>query len=162
MNQSIAELYQEIAQGVINSVPIDNWQRISYDIGTIGGYVESGGEYYDESNNREWITDINSAVLVAFLKLRKEMAEFNPNNEAWYSAVIHIKKGGKFNFDFDYDHLPAFSTLPDRDKWESEFISYPRPQLRAHVQDWIDGTIKDDDWEVVTKRLRELNPSATP
>ena len=76
-------------------------------------------------------------------------------------AVI-VQEDGKFNFDFEYDKLPAFEILPEREDWEREFKIYPNAALQAHVQDWTDGTIKDDDWEIVTARLLELNPPTNP
>lgn len=94
-------------------------------------------------------------------KLRAAMAEVN-QGAAWYNMVVTVEEDGKFKFNFDYDHLPTFDILRDPADWEREFKTYPRPELQAHVQDWIDGKIKDEDWKTIIQRLSDLNPSSNP
>jgi hypothetical protein len=88
-----------------------------------------------------------------FSKFREEMAKFNPENGAWYTATFTLTPDGNFKFDFDYDHLPAFDIIPSPGKWVDEFKHYPRPELQAHVQDWMD---KKAEHSVIVARLREL------
>jgi hypothetical protein len=63
---------------------------------------------------------------------------------------------GKFSFDFDYDHLPTFDIMPDPEDWLEEFKKYPRPELQAQIQDWIDGRVPDKDWRLMVERLAQL------
>ena len=81
------------------------------------------------------------------------MAKLHENNNAWFTAVCDVTPDGKYSFHFDYDHLPAFDIVPGPNKWLDEFKNYPRPELQAQIQDWIDGKAEHAD---IVKRLGEL------
>ncbi len=90
------------------------------------------------------------------------MAKLHDNGHAWYTAVFTLTPDGKFKFDFDYDHLPAFDIMPSPDKWLDEFKHYPRPELQAQIQDWIEGKIGYDEpgYDEVVQRLRSFHEAA--
>ncbi len=96
--------------------------------------------------------DVNDA----FEALRTEMARLHADKHPWYTAKCEVTPDGKFTFNFDYDHLPAFDIIPSPGKWLDEFKHYPRPELQREIQDWIDGKV--DAGEIV-KRLLKLQAS---
>ena len=118
--------------------------------------IYSMGElYYPNSPDKPKYFDISDEVMDALDALRVEMANIN-GGEAWYTAVFRTTPDGKFNFDFDYDQLSAFQDLPDARAWLFECKKYPRPELPAHIQDWLDGPGTDEQADEVTQRLVDL------
>lgn len=157
MNFTIEALYREIAQIVFDHQPQVDWQTSNYvykgitlySVGT-GFHLSAKGEKIYFSGGRK-IADV-------FKTLRGEMAALHDNGHAWYTATCIVTPAGKFTFDFDYDHLPTFDIMPDPMRWVDEFKTYPRPELQAHVQDWIDGKVTDaDNGDVkMVERLKKL------
>lgn len=158
MNENLDNLHRSIAQNIFAKAPDRIWTSGVCIVKLIYGYIEGKITFFLDGEEIS-TSGVGGQNYLLVEKLRNSMAEIN-QGDAWYTMVVNVQEDGKFKFDFDYDHLPAFDILPDREDWEREFKMYPSADLQTHVQDWIDGTIKDDDWEVVTKRLRELNPSA--
>ncbi len=152
------ELQRAIAQGIYN-IELDNpWLEARYTVKMINSYSESQAIMKMEDGSIGGDTpSYETDMLIE--KLRDTMADLN-QGQAWYTMVVTVQEDGKFKFDFDYDHLPTFDILPDPEDWEKEFKSYPNPELQAHVQDWMDGRVKDEDWKTVIQRLRDLNPSS--
>lgn len=104
-------------------------------------------------NGSSFGADAGFDVSDAFAALRAEMAKLHSNKHAWYTAICEVTPEGKFTFNFDYDHLPAFDIIPSSSKWLDEFKHYPRPELQEKIQDWIDGKVEPGE---IVKRLIKL------
>ncbi|HLU02165.1 MAG TPA: immunity protein YezG family protein [Advenella sp.] len=155
--RELNDLQRDIAQDIY-SIELDQpWIEARATIKCIFGYMEGQVVLRMQDGSRKTsVTSLAGDMLIE--KLRTAMADFN-QGQAWYTMVVTVQEDGKFKFDFDYDHLPTFDILPDPEDWEKEFKVYPNPALQAHVQDWMDGRVKDEDWRTVIQRLRDLNPS---
>ena len=84
------------------------------------------------------------------------MATLHENKDAWYFAQCEVTSDGKYTFQFDYDRLPAFSIIPSPGKWLDEFSKYPRPELKASIQDWLDGKVEANE---IVQRLKQMRLS---
>ncbi|MDH0897220.1 MULTISPECIES: hypothetical protein [unclassified Pseudomonas] len=154
MNPRIEKLQRELAQEVFNLTP-DDWAQARasfmgitcFSITQIS-FLSSTGEVSSPS--------IDQRYDLPFEKLRQEMAAQDINGHAWYTAIFTLTPDGKFKFEFDYDHLPTFDIMPDPEDWLDEFKQYPRPELQAQIQDWIDGRVPDKDWRLLVERLEQL------
>lgn len=111
------------------------------------------------NGEEKYAEDIEYEVFKAIDSLRIETAKLN-HGEAWYTLVFKMTSDGKFKFDFNYEHLPKFDIMPEPDKWQDEFKKYPRPELQAQIQDWLDGTIGYDRADELVKRLADLQSGA--
>ncbi|MBI1905049.1 MAG: DUF600 family protein [Rhodocyclales bacterium] len=158
MNPKVQELQTTIAQGIWNVMPKPDWVRASFEALAIKPYFSASGVVIHPNSIESGINGVAKAVLYAFRELRTEMAQLHANGHAWYTATFTLTPDGKFKFDFDYDHLPAFDIMPEPDKWLDEFKTYPRPELQAQIQDWIDGreTYQNGGSERLVKRLKTL------
>lgn len=152
MNKKIEDLYRAITTGIYAVRPTRKWAKATLTFKSI--------ELMNESVCSCVLDDaltisLNSGFEVddALAELRTEMARLHENGDAWYSAECDVDPDGKYAFRFDYDHLPSFSVIPSPSKWIHEFSKYPRPQLKASIQDWIDGKVES---EQIVKRLQEL------
>ena len=157
MNDSIQSLYKTIAMGCAASRP-EQWTECVLDFKKIERYALAE-LYFTNPPGKPTYAEIDDGVFEALVKLRAEMATLN-DGEAWYTAVFRMTPDGKYKFDFDYDHLPAFDLMPETDKWQDEFKRYPRPELQAQIQDWLDGPYTDDKAEVLVQRLADLQRTA--
>lgn len=148
-----------IAKAVFSELPSGGWVSAKYVFRAIDRMSEEHGYYLkgDGSSSKTFVTDEPGEG--SFKTLRTEMAQLHANGHAWYTATFTLTPDGKFKFDFDYDHLPAFDIMPSPDKWLDEFKAYPRPELQAQIQDWIDGTLGYDDTghATIIKRLKTLS-----
>jgi hypothetical protein len=152
MNTEIERLYSAIALEIFEARPDDAWTSGTYRISCISSFIE-GKCVFRLIDKTEKSVKINYKADFLFLDLRKEMAKLNNNGHAWYAASCTLSDVGKFNFDFDYEHLPDFEIIPDPERWTLEFKEFPRPNLQLQVQDWIDGKVKP---EIIVARLKEL------
>ncbi|MBR0565980.1 DUF600 family protein [Azoarcus sp. L1K30] len=162
MNQQLQELQTQIAQGIWRVMPEHHWIRTVFVEKAIKPYFHATGNVELANGQISRVNGVSGDIFVAFRSLRPEMAKLHDNGHAWYTATFTLTTDGKFKFDFDYDHLPAFDIMPSPDKWLDEFKHYPRPELQALIQDWIDGEITyDDDDEVayaaLIKRLKDAS-----
>ena len=152
-NASIESLYQTIATGCITTRPSD-WREcvIKYDeIARFASYQL----YFLVPGDNKIYEEVEDSVADAFGDLRKLMA-VQSGGDAWYTATFRMKPDGKFDFEFDYDHLPAFDIVPSPEKWRDEFKQYPRPDLQAQIQDWLDSDENDALHDQVVQRLADL------
>jgi len=156
MGQVVDELYSEIAAAVYQELPDLGWERAIYTYQAIRGYSFQNGRHIDSNGQFSNTFVIDGAGFYALLKLRDEMAGLHENGQAWYTATCTVTPDGKFKFEFDYDHLPTFDIMPDPEDWLDEFKRYPRPELQAQIQDWIDGRVPDKDWRLLVERLEQL------
>lgn len=155
MNDAIENLYQQIGQIVYANQPEVPWKKGEYWFTGITRYMEERGCYeLPDSSKKYFVT--GGKLTEPFVRLRTEMAKLHENGHAWYTATFTLTPDGDFKFDFDYDHLPAWDIIPSPDKWLDEFKHYPRPEIQAHIQDWIDGKIGYDRAEIIVERLKEL------
>ncbi|HLU02166.1 MAG TPA: immunity protein YezG family protein [Advenella sp.] len=156
--ESLNNLHSSIASNIFEKSPAKSWASGICTVKIIYGYME-GQIIFSRDNEEVSTSGVGGKNYLLIEKLRAAMAEVN-QGRAWYTMVVTVQEDGKFKFDFDYDHLPTFDILPDPEDWEKEFKAYPNPALQAHVQDWMDGRVKDEDWRTVIQRLRDLNPSS--
>lgn len=158
MNKTIESLYMTIAQGVAAKIPQTPWKSVRYGFRAIRMMSEQSGYFIDQEGRPSDITFVlDSPADDAFAPLRTEMAKLHENGHAWYTATFTLTPDGAFKFDFDYDHLPAFDIIPEPSNWLDEFKNYPRPEMQAIIQDWIDGRNTDD--REISRRLKALNPA---
>lgn len=156
MNSEIERLYSAIALEIFEVRPEEEWIEGTYHVTCITSFLEGACLFKLRSGtNKSGDTSYKSSTL--FFDLRKEMAKINNNGHAWYSAACTLSNAGKFKFEFDYDHLPAFEIIPDPERWLLEFKDYPRPELQHQVQDWIDGNAEP---AVIVERLRKLKETS--
>lgn len=152
MNSEIERLHNAIALKIFEVRPEQEWIEGTYRVTCISSFLEGACLFQlKDGTKKSGDTDYDSSML--FFELRKEMAKVNNNGQVWYSASCTLSDVGKFKFDFDYDHLPAFEIIPDPKHWLLEFKEYPRPDLQLHVQDWIDEKAKP---AVIVERLKKL------
>jgi hypothetical protein len=156
MTPKIEEFYREIAMSVYNELPEVGWRKVVYIYQVICGYSSQNGYFLSSEGQRSKTFVIDGAGFDALLQLRDEMAAEHASGQAWYTANFLLAPDGKFSFDFDYDHLPTFDIMPDPEDWLEEFKKYPRPELQAQIQDWIDGRVPDKDWRLMVERLAQL------
>jgi len=132
--------YIKIATKLFHAVPERNWKTAEFVYRQISQYSSITGRYEDDSG--EILADVDTGYAInAFGTLREDMAARNENGHAWYTAVVTLTPDGKFKFDFDYDSLPAFDISPSPEDFKEEFQKFPRPELQAQVQDWMDGLL---------------------
>lgn len=156
MNSRIEKLQIELAQEVFSLTP-DDWVEAKASFMGITCFSITQIRFIS-SAGKVSSPGIDQDDDLPFDKLREEMAAINASGHAWYTAIFTLTPDGKFNFDFDYDHLPTFDIMPSPDKWLDEFKHYPRPELQAQIQDWIDGKIGYDDagHAEIIERLKRL------
>ena len=153
MSSAVEALYQSVARGCTESRP-EHWTECILEYKEIERY--STIELCFKNPPHEAVYPAaNDAALDACIELRTAMAKLN-GGEAWYTAVFRMTPDGKYKFDFDYDHLPVFKFMPQGDKWTDEFKRYPRPELQAQIQDWLDGPETDEKSDELIQRLRDL------
>lgn len=145
MNPTIEKIQRELGIAVLQLTPND-WKLARADFMGITCYSVTQVSFISKNGERSY-PGLHQKVKLPFADLRTEMAALHANGHAWYTATFTLTPDGKFKFDFDYDydHLPAFDIMPSPDKWLDEFKHYPRPELQAQIQDWIDGKIGYDD-----------------
>jgi hypothetical protein len=156
MNHQIDSLYPRIGQVVFDHRPASNWSVAHYTFKAIALMYEERGYFETTSEDKKYFLT-KGKLTDLFVTLRTEMAKLHENGHAWYTATFTLTPDGKFKMDFDYDHLPTFDIMPDPSDWLDEFKKYPRPELQAQIQDWIDGRInfKTDHAQII-ERLRSL------
>ncbi len=154
MNPQVEKLQMTIAQRVFDLAP-QEWVSAKAMFMGITCYKVMSVFHEDRSGKRLY-PGIDRDVDLPFSGLRTEKAKLHDNGHAWYTAVFTLTPDGKFKFDFDYDHLPAFDIMPDPEDWLDEFKHYPRPELQAQIQDRIDGRVPYEDWKLIVERLGRL------
>ena len=159
MNSEIESFYMIIANGVHAQLPAKGWVSATYRFRAISKMSEQSGFHTTMSGAQSKTFAVDKPARGTFALLRTAMAKINTNGQAWYTATFTLTSDGKFKFDFDYDHLPAFEVIPDPEDWLDEFSKYPRPELQAHVQDWIDGRVAYKDYKIIVERLKALATS---
>lgn len=157
MNHTVEQMYRTIGLGLVACLSDGTWSKAQFRYLSISRYVESEGDYIDKAKGTQSIRGVPDEVRNGFRALRTEMAKFHDTGHAWYTAVFTLTPDGKFKFDFDYDRLPAFDIMPDPEDWLDEFKHYPRPDLQAQIQDWIDGTVPYEDYKLMVQRLRSFH-----
>ncbi|MBP7451412.1 MAG: hypothetical protein KA914_01320 [Ottowia sp.] len=153
MNNDIQKLYLDIASSVAAELADMPWVSTEYTFMAIARYSSQNGFFIDEFGQKSKTYAIESPGLEGFGLLRTAMAKLG---SAWYTAIFRMTPDGKFNFEFDYDHLPAFDIVPSPSKWRDEFKQYPRPELQAQIQDWMDSDENDALHDEVVQRLADL------
>lgn len=140
MNPEIEALQKQIVLALYDCArQHDGWLRARYRFWTITQMAESECAY--EVRGGETIRHgcPHTETYDSLMKLRRAMVKLHENGHAWYTMELRLEPDGSFAFEFDYDHLPAFDIMPDPEDWRDEFTKYPRPELQAHIQDWIDN-----------------------
>ena len=157
MNPTVEQLQRELGVAVYQLTP-ERWTLAQASFMGITCYSVTQVSFLSEDGKRSY-PSLQQEVKLPFAELRTEMAALHANGHAWYTATFTLTPDGKFKFDFDYDHLPAFDIMPSPDKWLDEFKHYPRPELQAQIQDWIDGKIGYDDagHAEIIARLKQLS-----
>lgn len=158
MTPEIERLYSAIALEIFEARPDDTWTSGTYRIACISSFIE-GQCIFQLADKSEKSVKISGQADFLFLDLRKKMAKLNNNGHAWYGASCTLSDIGKFTFDFDYEHLPAFEIIPDPKRWTLEFKDFPRPALQKQIQDWID---EKADHSAIVERLKNLQSAAKP
>ena len=153
-NASVESLYQTIASGCASLKSPSGWQACFVNYEEIARYASYQLYFLMPGENKVY-AEVDDSVADAFHDLRRLMAT-QSGGEAWYTAVFKMTPDGKFHFEFNYDHLPAFDIVPSPDKWRDEFKQYPRPELQAHIQDWLDSDENDALHDEVVQRLADL------
>ena len=153
MNTNIESLYKAIATECAAQQP-EQWIKCILEYQSIERYAFSELSFFITPKKKKYV-DFDNSVLDSLESLRTEMAKIN-GGEAWYTAVFRLMPDGKYKFDFDYDSLPAFDIVPSPDKWIDEFKKYPRPELQAQIQDWLDSPYTYEMAEEIKQRLIDL------
>lgn len=153
MTPAIEAFHKSVAIGCAASRP-DQWTECVLEFKNIERY-STAQMYFANPSGKPHYAEVEESVLDAMDELRVAMAPLN-GGQAWYTAVFRMTPDGKYKFDFDYDHLPAFDLMPETDKWQDEFKRYPRPELQAQIQDWLDGPYTDEKAEELVQRLADL------
>ena len=153
MTPAIEALYKTIAVGCATPRP-EQWAECVMEFKKIERFAVAE-LYFTNPPGKPKYAEIEDSVLDAMVELRAEMAPLN-GGQAWYTAVFRMTPDGKYKFDFDYDHLPVFDFMPQADKWVDEFKRYPRPELQAQIQDWLDGPETDEKSDELIQRLKDL------
>ncbi|NIA00849.1 hypothetical protein [Massilia sp. CCM 8734] len=151
MNSEIERLQSAIALEIYEVRPEGEWIEGTYRVICITTFLE-GACLFRLKDGTEKSGDTSYRSSQLFFDLRKEMAKLNNNGHAWYAASCTLSDVGKFRFEFNYDHLPAFEIIPDAERWLLEFKDYPRPELQSKIQDWIDGKAEP---AVIVERLKK-------
>jgi len=159
--KNMNRIYSDIAQELYKCLPHGEWIKAEYIFRQIGGYASATGRYEDKTGKVKGISGVADGVLSDFEKLRLGIPSQHLSCHAWYTAIITMTPDGKFKFDFDYDSLPAFDVAPDPDDFKVEFQQFPRPELQAQVQDWMDSKPSPKDFEKMAARLKKLNKTKT-
>ena len=143
---------------MLRELPSSGWVRACYSYKAITCYSVQTGYFLNSAKVKSKTFAIDSPGYDALPILRAEMAKLHDNGHAWYTATFTLTPDGKFKFkfDFDYDHLPTFDIMPDPEDWLDEFKHYPRPELQAQIQDWIDGRVPYEEWRSMVARLKQL------
>ena len=160
MDPQVEELQMTIAQRVFDLAPQEWVSAKATSMGITCYKVMS--VFPEDRAGKRICPGIDRDVDLPFSELRTEMAKLHDNGHGWYTALFTLTPDGKFKFDFDYDQLPAFDIMPSPDKWLDEFKHYPRPELQAQIQDWIEGKIGYDEpgYDEVVQRLRSFHEAA--
>ncbi|WP_437882965.1 hypothetical protein [Pseudomonas sp. LRF_L74] len=132
MTPEIQHLHQTIAQGIYDELPPDGWSTARYQFLAITRFFEENGTY-QSSDGQQRSFVVEDEVSDAFRELRGKMAAINEKGHAWYTCIVDITPDGNFKLDFVYDELPSFKVIPSADKWDDEFRTYPRPELKSHA-----------------------------
>ncbi len=154
MNSEIEALQNEIASAIHGAQPSSGWAEGRYVYEGIAS-ISKGVCTFTLDHGEDISVAPGFAISRAFQTLRIEMAKLNDPTQAWYTAQCKVKPDGNFKFSFDYVLLPAFDIIPSAAKWLDEFSKFPRPELQAQVQDWIDGDVEAHD---IVRRLARLQP----
>ena len=157
MTPAIEAFHKSVAIGCAASRP-DQWTECVLEFKNIERY-STAQMYFANPSGKPHYAEVEESVLDAMDELRVAMAPLN-GGQAWYTAIFRMTPDGKYKFHFDYDHLPAFDLMPETDKWQDEFKRYPRPELQAQIQDWLDGPYTDDKAEELVQRLADLQRTA--
>ena len=153
MTPAIEAFHKSVAIGCAASRP-DQWTECVLEFKNIERY-STAQMYFANPSGKPHYAEVEESVLDAMDELRVAMAPLN-GGQAWYTAVFRMTPDGKYKFDFDYDHLPVFDFMPQADKWVDEFKRYPRPELQAQIQDWLDGPETDEKSDELIQRLKDL------
>jgi len=100
MTRIIEDIYQEIANGIVDAID-DDWTRaivtaeIEEDNGALTGEYQKtpGGPSLDFSCGYE--------MYKSFKELRSAFSE--EDKKPWYKAIFTLEKDGTFNLDFEYN-----------------------------------------------------------
>ncbi|SMC30018.1 Protein of unknown function, DUF600 [Andreprevotia lacus DSM 23236] len=127
MNREAQEIFDFIAKKTFSSLSDFDWKEANAVAKIITRYSEVEGDYKTDVAGKSFSYEVDDDVIASFKTLRDVMAKAN-DNEAWYTATIHITSDGEFKFSFDYDNFPDFEYKPSDDKIKEELEKYPRKQ----------------------------------
>jgi hypothetical protein len=126
MNTEIENIYNQIGQQIVKVLPHNGWDNAIVTVKMITRFSEMEGVYTKTSDTALQSFDPGFDTLDAFERLRRLMAQLQPQKGAWYTAVFTMRSTGKFHLRFDYDNLPDFTYKPSSDKYEEDARMYPR------------------------------------
>ncbi len=143
MTDDIQNLLQHIGQLAYNSVPTDEWDTITVTIKALVTYVEQDVAYVHQE--RQFVPktflieddelEYDEQTTPSFERLRQLMYNEAPFRGAWYTAVMTIKKDGKFNTEFEYDNKPNLEYNASDDEYARDFQRFPRNE--ESTPDWL-------------------------
>jgi hypothetical protein len=148
MTDDIQDLFQHIGQLAVDSVPTNDWDVITLIIRAIRPYVEENVTYLHHIKQfvpktfliKDDYLENDLQVTPSFEKLRQLMYNEAPFRGAWYTAVMTINNGGKFETKFDYDNKPAFDYDSDDDEYARDFKHFPRNE--ESTPDWLKAIVQ--------------------
>ena len=99
---TIDEIYEVIANGIIQSIPRNGWDEVSLNIQGDSTYIETSGVYFISDEEFELDThSLDSEVLFAIMELHELTTDGGHNR--WNRATFTLFSDGEFDMKFQWD-----------------------------------------------------------
>lgn len=99
---TIDEIYEVIANGIIQSIPRNDWDEVSLHIQGDSTYIETSGVYLISDEEFELDThSLDCEVSFAIMELHELTTEGEHNR--WNRATFTLFPDGEFDMEFQWD-----------------------------------------------------------
>lgn len=102
IDMTIDEIYEVIANGIMQSIPRNDWDEVSLSIQGDSTYIETSGTYF--ISDEEFGLDthsLDSEVSFAIMELHELTTE--GGNNRWNRAIFTLFPDGEFDIEFQWD-----------------------------------------------------------
>jgi len=121
MVENIEQLYQTIADLIVDNVPEEGWVDAKVKAVFHPGSISLRSDYMSTSRGgrRSFDSDKGFEMFQAFRDMRKLFKD--AGKPLWGRAVFYLEPDGKFKMDFDYDDCDENgNAIYDSEKWLAE------------------------------------------
>lgn len=120
MTPEIEELYQKIADEIVDFMPEEDWNTIWIPVEMEDDHGSTGCYYITDKSREPISIEASDGIFDIFYDMRELYKKHG--KEPWSSATFILESDGKFSIDFGYGELLPDDPYERRLEWKKQYL----------------------------------------